>query len=168
VRRLLGRRPPPEPIPLVLPRPDGTGWPDAPGLARAGFDVQTYGQVGERRAADPDALGLAERLLEVLLSVLALHAAEEDVPHVRKTLTVAARRGAGLGLVEREMPSAQDGVVDRRIAGALWLARADLPQRPDDVARAASYLLLAGYWAARTDTAPHVRAAQELLVAAER
>ena len=162
----LSRRPPPEPLPLLLPRPDGTGWPDAPGLGRAGFDVQTYGQIGERRAADPDALGVAERLLEVLLPVLALEAPAEDAPHVHKTHTVAARRGAGLGLVERELPSAQDGVVDRRFAGALWLARADLPRRPADVAAAAAYLLLAGYWAARTDTAPHLRAAQALAAAA--
>ena len=159
-------RPEPEPLPLAVPRPDGTGWPDAPGLARAGFDVQTYGQVGERRAADPDALGIAERLLEVLLPVLHLQVGDEDAPHVRKTLTVAARRGAGLGLVEQEMPTAQPDVVDRRIAGALWLARADLPRRPGDVAAAASYLLLAGYWAARTDVSPHARAAQALVEAA--
>lgn len=162
---LFRRRPPPEPLPLVVPRPDGSGWPDAPGLARVGFDVQTYGAMGERRAADPDALGVAERLVDVLLPLLGLHPSPEDAPHVRKTLLVAARRGAGLGLVEREGMSTPPDGVDRRIAGALWLARGQLPNRPEDVARATGYLLLAGYWAVRTDDAPHARAAQELVAA---
>jgi hypothetical protein len=155
-------KPPPEPLLLVMPRLDGTGWPDAPGLGRASFEVQTYGELGERRAHDPDALGLAERLLDAVLARLDVEAPAEDAPYVEKTFTVAVRRGAGLGLVERELPTAQPGAVDRRIAGALWQARKDLPSMREDWQRVASFLLLAGYWVARTDDPPHAEALRRL------
>lgn len=149
-------------MPLVLPRPDGTGWPDVP--ARAGFDVQTTGVTGERRAAEPDALGVAERVLEALLPHLRVEAAREDLPHVEKLLLVAARRGAGLGLLERE-GTGEPGVVDRAVAGALWQARAQVGAPDPAVDAAASYLLLAAYWAARTDEPPHLEAVRRLVEA---
>jgi hypothetical protein len=154
----------PEPsLPLARPALDGGGWPDAPGLGRAGFEVQTWSEIGERRAHDPDAIGLAERLLDALLPLLDVGAPPEDAPYVENTFTVAARRGAGLGLLEVTLPEAQPDAVDRRIAGALWQARRDLPRMREDWQRVASYLLLAAYWAARSDSAPHGRALAALV-----
>lgn len=156
---LFGRRPAPQPLPLERPRLDGAGWPDAPGLGRPSFEVSTRYEVGNRRAHDPDALGLAERLLDAALPLLRLQVAQEDAPYLRNLLLTAARVGAGLGLLTSGPP----GTVDRATAGALWLARRALPAMPPDRERVAAWLLLAGHWAARTDVAPHAVAVGRLL-----
>ena len=99
-------------LPLVLPRPDGTGWPD---LARPSFEASTYHELGTRRAYEPEA-----------------HA-------------VAARIGAGIGLVDREQVAPGSHDLDPAIAGALLLARRGLPAMQADWARVGGWFLLAGH-----------------------
>lgn len=126
--------------------------------ATGSFEVQTAFELGQRRAHEPDAHGLAERLVDAALPRLVTGAAPQDAPHLRKTFVTAARLGAGLGLLS----SAPPDVVDRRTAGALWQARRSLPGMPAQWSALASWLLLAGHWAARTDVAPHTRAIEQL------
>jgi hypothetical protein len=129
-------------LPLVLPRPDGTGWPD---VGRPSFDASAYLELGTRRAYDPEAHAAADRLVEAALPRLGVVADPEDQPYLERTFTVAARIGAGLGMVDREQvaPGAVD--LDPAIAGALLLARRGLPAMQDDWARVGGWFLLAGH-----------------------
>ena len=129
-------------VPLVLPRPDGTGWPDA---GRPSFDASAYLELGTRRAYEPEAHAVADRLLADALPRLGVVADPEDQPYLERTFTVAARIGAGIGMVDRELvaPGAQG--LDPAIAGALLLARRGLPAMQDDWARVGGWFLLAGH-----------------------
>lgn len=158
---LLRRRVPEPALPLAQPSLDGSGWPDAAGLGRPSFEVQTTWELAQRRAAELDALGIAERLVDALLPVLRLDVPAEDAPHLRKTLVTAARLGVGLALLRPGPPH----VVDRISAGALWWARGTLPATTDDLA---AHCLLAGHWVARTDVSPHTRAVLQLVADARR
>lgn len=153
------RRPPLPPLPLEQPRLDGGGWPPAP--ARAGFEVQTAWELAQRRAVEPDAHGVGERVVDAVLPVLRLDVPAQDRPHLYKTLVTAARLGAGVALLRGGEP----GRLDRTAAGVLWLARRSLPATPGDLG---SFLLLAGHWTARTDVTPHATAVAALVVDAER
>ncbi len=129
-------------LPFVLPRLDGSGWPE-PG--RAGFDASAYLELGTQRAYDPEAHAAADRLLDLALPRLHVVADPADQPYLAKTFTFAARIGAGIGLVDREQVAAGSDDLDPAIAGALLLARRGLPAMQDDWARAGSWFLLAGH-----------------------
>ncbi len=128
-------------LPLRVPRPDGAGWPD-PG--RSGFEAATYLELGTQRAYEPQAHAAADSLLAAALPRLAVVADAEDQPYLAKTFTVAARIGAGIGIVDREQASGA-GELDPAIAGALHLARRGLPAMQDDWARVGGWFLLAGH-----------------------
>jgi hypothetical protein len=127
---------------LVLPRPDGTGWPD-PG--RRSFDAAAYLELGTRRAYEPEAHALADSLVAAALPRLGLVADPADEPYLTKTFRVAARIGGGIGLVDREQVAAGSSDLDPAIAGALQLARRGLPAMQDDWSRVGGWFLLAGH-----------------------
>ena len=129
-------------LPLVLPRPDGTGWPD---LARPSFEASTYHELGTRRAYEPEAHAVADRLLAAALPRLGVVADAVDEPYLRRTFAVAARIGAGIGLVDREQVAPGSHDLDPAIAGALLLARRGLPAMQADWARVGGWFLLAGH-----------------------
>jgi hypothetical protein len=129
-------------LPLLLPRLDGAGWPD-PG--RAGFDASAYLELGTQRAYDPEAHAAADRLLAEALPRMGVVADAEDQPYLAKTFTVAARIGAGIGIVDREQVAGSPSELDPAIASALVLARRGLPSMQDDWARAGGWFLLAGH-----------------------
>ena len=129
-------------LPLVLPHPDGTGWPD-PG--RRSFDAAAYLELGTRRAYEPEAHAIADRLVPAALPRLGVVASSEDQPYLARTFTVAARLGAGIGLVDREQVTAGSLELDPAIAGALQLAGRGLPAMQDDWALVAGWFVLAGH-----------------------
>ena len=129
-------------LPLVVPRPDGTDWPE-PG--RAGFSASAYLELGTQRAYDPEAHAAADRLLAEALPRMGVVADAEDQPYLAKTFTVAARIGAGIGIVDREQVAGSPSELDPAIASALVLARRGLPSMQDDWARAGGWFLLAGH-----------------------
>ena len=129
-------------LPLVLPRPDGVGWPD-PG--RSGFEAAAYLELGTQRAYDPEAHAAADRLVAAALPLLRVVAEAEDQPYLARTFTVAARIGAGIGIVDREQGAAGEDGLDPPIAGALLLARRGLPSMQDEWARAGGWFVLAGH-----------------------
>ena len=130
------------PLPLLLPLPDGSGWPDP---SRPSFDASTYFELGKRQAYEPEAHAVAESLVPAALPRMGVVAAPEDRPYLTKTFTVAARIGAGIGLVDRGQVTAGSSDLDPAIAGALLLARRGLPSMQDDWARAGGWFLLAGH-----------------------
>lgn len=142
-------RPRPEPLPLVLPRLQGDGgWPD-PRQAPRSFEASTYHELGSRRAFEADAHGIGSALVEGALPLLITGVSAEDEPYLHSVFTAAARTGAGLGLVEAGMTSADPAALHRGIAAALWQARGSLPAMPEDWARIAAWFVLAGHYAAR-------------------
>lgn len=157
---LFRRAPRPDPVPLVLPLLDGTGWPAAAG--RASFEASTYAEMAGRRAHDPDARGLADRLLEACTPLLPVQVSPQDAPYLRKTWSTAARLGAALGLVDREAVASPAGTLDDGVAGALGLARRGLPPMQDDWSRITTWLLLAAHWLARQEPDRREAAVREL------
>ena len=145
-----GRPTLPDVLELDLPRLDGTGWPDEAVVGRRSFESATWSELGLRSAYDPEAHAVADLLTEELLPHLGLDVPPEDEPYLRKVLTVAARQGAGLALVERSRAGAGGPAVDRRLVGALWQARRGLPAMRPDWSAAAAFVLLAGFHVART------------------
>ena len=127
---------------LELPRLDGSGWPEA---GRPSFDAAAYLELGTQRAYEPEAHAAADRLVASGLPRMGVVADPEDQPYLAKTFTVAARIGAGIGLVDREQVAAGSTELDPAIGGALLLARRGLPSMQDDWARAAGWFLLAGH-----------------------
>ena len=151
--------PAPGPVPLVLPRLDGSGWPALSG--RPSFEASTYAEMGTRRAHEPDAHELADRLADALLPRLRTGASAEDEPHLHKLFRTAARIGVGIGLVGREATSTAPGQLDPGLAGALGVARRGLPAMQPDWARTAAWMLLGGHYLARQEPA-----AQDVALAA--
>lgn len=139
------------PVPLVLPRLDGSGWPESSG--RPSFEASTYAEMGNRRAYEPDAHALADQLVDLLLPRLRTGAAAEDEPHLHKVFRTAARIGVGIGLVGREATSTGPGELDPGLAGALGVARRGLPAMQPDWTRTAAWMLLGGHYLARQDPA---------------
>lgn len=147
--RLFPRKPPY--LPLAVPRLDGTGWPDPATVDRASFESLTFSELARRHAFEAEAHHVADLLVPAVLPHVYTGVSEEDEPYLRKVFTTAARIGAGIGMVERTLSTPGIETVDRRIAATLWDARRELPVMPADWARVAAYLLLAGYYVARTD-----------------
>ncbi|MBC7373142.1 MAG: hypothetical protein H7323_04045 [Frankiales bacterium] len=143
--RLFATKPPH--LPLEPPTSAGAGWPEQ---GRPSFDSSTFHELAVRHAYDPEAHAVADRLVADLLPRLNIVVGEQDAPYLTKVLTTAARVGAGVAIVERTVPTAPAGAVDRRIAGALWEARSKLPAMQPDWGRTAGFLLLAGFHLART------------------
>ncbi len=137
----------PSHLPLELPTSAGAGWPERD---RPSFGSTTLHELAVRDAYDPEAHAVADRLIADLLPRLTVVVGAEDEPYLTKVLITAARVGAGLAIVERTLPAAPAGTVDRRIAGALWEARSKLPAMQADWGRTAGFLLLAGFHVART------------------
>ena len=145
--RLFRRRPPPEPLPLLVPRLSGDGgWPPMTGRS---FEASTHHELGTRRAFEPDAHGVGEALLDAALPRIDLRVEPDDEPYLRSVLSAAARTGAGIGLVELDLSRPADEVLTPAAAGALWQARGALPSMREDWARLAAWFLLAGHYAAR-------------------
>ena len=143
---LFARRPrPPSHLPLGAPRLDGGGWPDEAAAGRPSFDSQTLLETATRHAFEPEAHAIADALEHPALARVDVRAAPEDLPHLVKLLTTAARIGAGLGRVERGLGPGEPGMVDRRIAAALWQARRQQPPMPGEWSRLAAWFLLAGH-----------------------
>ena len=138
-------RPVPEPLPLALPRPDGSSWLNA--MAQPSFEASTYYEMATRRAHEPEAHALADRLLEAALPAVPTGASAEDEPYLRKVLLTAARIGVGLGLVDPSPP----GRLDPAVAGALGQARRGLPAMQPDWALLGAWFLAAGHYLARHD-----------------
>ena len=145
---LFARRP--RHLPLAVPRPDGTGWPDPSDVGRPSFDALTFYELGCRFAFEPESHDLAEQLVDTVLPHLSTGATVEDAPYLRKVFTTAARIGAGVGRQERGLSTPDLDSVDRRIAGALLQGRRKLPVMREDWTRLGAYFLLAGYYVGRT------------------
>ena len=142
-----GRRP----LPLQLPRFDGTSWPDRREVGRVSFAASTLYQLGYREAFEPEAHDITDLLLDRVLPMLPVEAAPEDEPYLRRVFSSAAQIGAGIGRVERTSVQHDELVTDRQAAGALWVAADDLPAMPVPQQAIARYLMQCGYYLARTD-----------------
>lgn len=163
-----GASPAAQPLPLCLPRLDGTGWPDGDPAERPSFEASTYYELGSRRAYEPAAHDLAGRLVGEALPLLRTGATAQDAPYLRKVLLTAARVGAGLGLVERASLSTAPGKLDPGIAGALGQARRGLPAMQADWSRTGTWFLLAGHYLARQDPAAYDDVLRALVEQVER
>jgi hypothetical protein len=152
----------PSHLPLALPRLDGTGWPDEAAVGRPSFDTSTFHELGVRHAFDPEAHAVADRLVDDLLPRVPTGVSAEDEPYLRKAFITAARTGAGLAIVERTLAAPDAAMVDRRLVGALWMARRRLPAMQPDWGRIAGFFLLAGYHVARGGPAVVERLAEQL------
>jgi hypothetical protein len=142
-------RPPPT-LPLGLPGPGDQGWPDEADAGRgSSFAARALHELGQRGAYEPEAHAVADRLTAEALGRFALAGDPVDAPYLQQVLTTAARIGAGLAAVERSQAAPPPGQVDRHLAGALWLARRQLPGMAQEQADAAAWFLLAGFWLAR-------------------
>ena len=144
---LFARRPT-GPLPLPAPRPDGTGWPDADAVGRPSFEAAAFHEIAVKNAYEIEAHAVADRLVDQLLPRLPAVGEAVDAPFLRKVVLTAARIGAGLGMVGRGLDDAPDEV-DRRVAGALLLARRGLPDMPPAQAALVGYFLLAAFRVAR-------------------
>ncbi len=138
-------------LPLVLPRLDGTGWPDLDAVGRPTFDSLTLYELGLRNAFEDEAHHLSDRLVDAALPHVPTGVSEEDEPYLTKVFRTAARIGAGVGMVERTLSTPDMDSMDRRIGASLWQARRKLPVMRQDWTVFAAYFLLAGYYVARTD-----------------
>ena len=147
--RLIRRRP--RLLPLELPRLDGTSWPDRREVGRDSFAASTLYQLGYREAFSPEAHEITDLLLDQVVPILGTDAAPEDEPYLRGVLSAAAQVGAGIGIVERRVVPHPEPGTDRQIAGALWVAAADLPSMPVHQQDVARFLLQCGYYLARTE-----------------
>ena len=163
----LFRRPRPEPPVLVLqlPRLDGSTWPDEDAAGRRTFDSSTYYEMGTRQAYEPECHEIADRLVTEALPRVVTGASAEDAPYLRKTLSVAGRIGAGIGVVDRGLHPPPSRVLEQPIAAALWQARRGLPAMRPDWARTGAWFLLSGHFLARRDGARDPSALAELLAA---
>ena len=148
---------------LLLPLPDGSTWPDESAAGRRTFASSTYHEMGLRQAYEPECHEIAERLVAEALPRLVTAASAEDAPYLRKTLSVAARIGAGIGVVDRGLHPPPSLVLEQPIAAALWQARRGLPAMRDDWARTGAWFLLAGHFLARRDGARDPTVLAELL-----
>jgi len=78
-------------------------------------------------------------------------------------LLTAARIGASIGLVERTSTAARAGELDVAVAGALGLARRQLPAMQEPAASTAAWCLLAGHYLARHEPAQSALVLRELV-----
>ena len=142
--------PKPTSVPVPLPGVDGSGWPDKKTVGRPSFESNTFYELAVRHAYDPEAHAISARLADDLLPHVRTGVSAEDEPYLHKVFTIAARIGAGVGIVDRGLGAAEPGQVDRRIAAALWEGRRKLPVMSPQWTTTAGYFLLAGFHVART------------------
>jgi hypothetical protein len=141
-----------EPLPLQLPRPDGSNWPDRSAVGRISFEVSTLYEMGYREAFEPAAHAIADLLMDQLLPAIPLGGvADQDAPYLQRVFMVAAQVGAGIGLVEAHSLQPAQWCSDRRIWGALWKAMDDLPRLHQQQRSVASFMMHSGYYLARTN-----------------
>ena len=141
-----------EPLPLQLPRPDGSNWPDRSAVGRMSFEVSTLYEMGYREAFEPAAHAIADLLMdEVLPAIPLVGVAGQDAPYLRRVFMVAAQVGAGIGLVEAGSLQPAQWCSDRRIWGALWKAMDDLPRLHQQQRSVATFMMHSGYYLARTN-----------------
>jgi hypothetical protein len=160
VRTVSGRQR--EPLPLQLPRPDGSNWPDRSAVGRMSFEVSTLYEMGYREAFEPAAHEIADLLMDQLLPEIGLAGvAEQDAPYLQRVLMVAAQVGAGIGLVEARSLQPAPWCSDRRIWAALWKAMDDLPRLHQQQRSLATVMMHSGYYLART----HLGAIDQVLAA---
>ena len=138
-------------LPLVPPRLDGTGWPDPAEVGRPSFEANTLYEVATRHACESEAQAIGSGLVDAVLPHVRTGAPPQDEPYLHNVFTVAARIGAGLGVVERGLGTPDSSLVDRRVAAALVQAGRKLPVMRRDWAHLAGYFLRAGHYVARTD-----------------
>jgi hypothetical protein len=139
------------PLPLQLPRLDGTSWPERREVGRVSFAASTLYELGYREAFEPEAHDITDLLLDRILPMLPAVADPEDEPYLRRVFSSAAQIGAGIGRVERTTVQHDEVGTDRQAAGALWVAADDLPSMPVPQRAIARYLMQCGYYLARTD-----------------
>ena len=60
-----------EQLPLQLPMPDGSNWPDRRTVGRMSFEVSTLYEMGYREAFEPAAHAIADLLMDQLLPAIA-------------------------------------------------------------------------------------------------
>jgi len=150
VRSVRGRRQ--EPLPLQLPQPDGSNWPDRSAVGRMTFEVSTLYEMGYREAFEPAAHAIADLLMDQLLPAIQLGGvADQDGPYLQRVFMVAAQVGAGIGLVEARSLQPAQWCSDRRIWGALWKALDDLPRLHEQQRSVATFMMHSGYYLARTN-----------------
>ncbi len=159
-------RPAPARLPLLLPRRDGTGWPD-PAVARPSFEASTYVAGALRQAYEPRPSVLGELLVDALLPTVpeAVAAPAEDLPHLRKLLLTALRSGAGMAVVERASTASGPGELDPHVAGGLRQLQRELPALAPSLARTAAWCVLAGHYLGRQAPEDVPNALEALLAA---
>lgn len=146
---LWSRRAPAPPLPLDLPRRDGSTWRVA--ATRPSFAASTCAELATRRAFEPTAALLAGELVDAVLAQVDPGVSAQDAPHLEDVLRTAARLGVGLGLVEAETLAPGPGLLDPAAAGALGIARRGLPVMPPEQALLGAWFLLAGHHLARQE-----------------
>ena len=140
-------------LPVLLPRLDGTSWPDRREVRGASFAASTLHQLGYREAFGPKAHDITDLILDRVLPVVLPQVAPEDEPYLRRLFASAVQVGAGIGIVERGIVADDQSVTDRGAAGALLMAADQLPSMPERERAVALYLMQCGYYLARTDVA---------------
>lgn len=139
-------RRPPAVLPLPVPRLDGSTWPARTGPS---FAAATLFSLARQEAFTAEAHDVADVVLEEVLPMLDSGAAPEDAAYLRQVCSAAIQTGAGVGLVETRT-SAPGDAMTRDAAEVLWLAADDLPAMPTRQREVVRYLLLCGYYLART------------------
>jgi hypothetical protein len=137
-------------VPLPFPRLDGSTWPDRRGLP-ASFAASTLYALAREEAFAPGTHDVVDVLLDEVLPLVDTGAAADDAAHMRQVCTAAAQLGAGIGTVEARSQDPGVDATDPSVAAVLWLAADDLPPMPPRQRDVARYLLLCGYYLARTD-----------------
>lgn len=155
-------RPRPRSLPLTVPRPDGSGWPDEGAVGRPSFDGLTFYELACRRAFELDVHDVADRVIDAVLPHVHTDVSAEDEPYLTKVFRTAARVGAAVAMVDRSGSTSDADTIDRHIASALWQARRALPAMRPDWAVLGAYFVLAGYYVARGGEQALVRLVRQL------
>jgi hypothetical protein len=150
----------PQSLPLRMPRLDGSPWPDRRDVERRSFAALTLYQMAYREAFEPEAVIIADRLVETVLPMFPIDSAPEDAPYLRQVFVSAAQIGAGIGIVDRGTAHPNERRIDLEVGRALWEAATELLAMPPEQRRIARYLLAAGHYVARAgfETIPRMLA----------
>ena len=79
------------PLPLQLPRLDGTSWPDRREVGRVSFAASTLYQLGYREAFEPEAHDITDLLLDLVMPMLPAEAAPAHLAIPRRPGARTAR-----------------------------------------------------------------------------
>ena len=138
-------------MPLQLPRPDGSNWPDRSAVGRMSFEVSTLYEMGYREAFEPAAHAIADLLMDQLLPAIPLGGvADQDAPYLHRVFMVAAQVSLRF---TRATPRANSA------SRSLWKALDDLPRLHQQQRSVATFMMHSGYYLART----HLGAVDQLL-----